>query len=119
MAALPRAHRLVGLPGGQAAVLSRLIAEESGGHPPRRACSTMHDHRVKKPLFALLGTADVGMDDTDSYAMTPAASVSGFASRESTYFSVGKIDDAQVHGHGPAQRVPWPRWSALAPNLGL
>ena len=47
----------------------------------------------------LLGAADIGMALTESLAMTPAASVSGFmlSHPDSTYFNVGKIGDDQLH----------------------
>ncbi|WP_284465574.1 methionine synthase [Diaphorobacter nitroreducens] len=99
-----------------------LIAEKYVGIRPAPGYPACPDHRVKKPLFALLGTADVGMDITDSYAMTPAASVSGFyfSHPESTYFSVGKIDDAQVQDMAQRSGVPLAEVErALAPNLGL
>jgi 5-methyltetrahydrofolate--homocysteine methyltransferase len=46
----------------------------------------------------VLGCADIGMGLTESLAMTPAASVSGFymAHPEATYFNVGKIGDDQL-----------------------
>ncbi|WP_172751338.1 methionine synthase [Diaphorobacter sp. LR2014-1] len=99
-----------------------LIAEKYVGIRPAPGYPACPDHRVKKPLFALLGTADVDMDITDSYAMTPAASVSGFyfSHPESTYFSVGKIDDAQVQDMAQRSGVPLAEVErALAPNLGL
>jgi 5-methyltetrahydrofolate--homocysteine methyltransferase len=49
-------------------------------------------------MFALLQCGDIGMALTDSLAMTPAASVSGFylAHPQSTYFNVGKIGEDQL-----------------------
>ena len=77
---------------------------------------------MKKPLFALLGAHDIGMGVTDSCAMTPAASVSGFyfSHPQSTYFSVGKIghDQAQDMAARSGQSVQATE-RALAPNLGL
>jgi 5-methyltetrahydrofolate--homocysteine methyltransferase len=53
---------------------------------------------VKKDLFELLKADDIGMALTESLAMTPAASVSGFylSHPDSTYFNVGKIADDQL-----------------------
>jgi 5-methyltetrahydrofolate--homocysteine methyltransferase len=53
---------------------------------------------VKAPLFELLQAPKIGMSVTESYAMWPAASVSGFylAHPEATYFAVGKIGDDQL-----------------------
>jgi 5-methyltetrahydrofolate--homocysteine methyltransferase len=49
-------------------------------------------------MFRLLQAQDIGMELTESMAMMPAASVSGFylSHPESTYFSVGKIGEDQV-----------------------
>ena len=49
-------------------------------------------------MFELLGAADIGMALTESLAMTPAASVSGFylSHPESSYFNVGRIGDDQL-----------------------
>jgi 5-methyltetrahydrofolate--homocysteine methyltransferase len=49
-------------------------------------------------MFALLGCEHIGMGLTESLAMTPAASVSGFylSHPESTYFNVGKVGDDQA-----------------------
>ena len=57
-------------------------------------------------MFELLQAQDVGMGLTESMAMTPAASVSGFylSHPESTYFNVGKIGEDQLRGPGPAAR---------------
>lgn len=53
---------------------------------------------MKKPPFDLLGARDIGMGVTDSFAMTPAAAVSGFyfSHPDSTYFSVGKVGEDQA-----------------------
>jgi 5-methyltetrahydrofolate--homocysteine methyltransferase len=49
-------------------------------------------------MFEVLHANEIGMSVTESLAMLPAASVSGFylAHPESTYFSVGKIAADQV-----------------------
>ena len=49
-------------------------------------------------LFGLLQAGRIGMQVTESYAMLPAASVSGFylAHPEATYFAVGKIGEDQL-----------------------
>ena len=99
-----------------------LIAEQYRGIRPAPGYPACPDHRVKKPLFALLGAHDIGMGVTDSCAMTPAASVSGFyfSHPQSTYFSVGKIghDQAQDMAARSGQSVQATE-RALAPNLGL
>jgi 5-methyltetrahydrofolate--homocysteine methyltransferase len=49
-------------------------------------------------MFEVLKTGEIGMGLTESLAMTPAASVSGFylAHPEATYFNVGPIGDDQI-----------------------
>ncbi|WP_394756995.1 methionine synthase [Rhodoferax sp.] len=75
-----------------------LIAEKYTGIRPAPGYPACPDHSVKKDLFELLQCADVGMGVTESLAMTPAASVSGFylGHPASRYFSVGKIGDDQL-----------------------
>ena len=70
-----------------------MIAEQYQSIRPAPGYPTCPDHRVKRPLFELLQASDIGMGLTETYAMTPAASVSGFyfSHPESSYFSVGKI----------------------------
>ena len=99
-----------------------LIAEKYVGIRPAPGYPACPDHRVKKPLFDLLGARDIGMDVTDSFAMTPAAAVSGFyfSHPDSTYFSVGKIDDAQAQDMAERSGAPLAEVErALGPNLGL
>jgi 5-methyltetrahydrofolate--homocysteine methyltransferase len=75
-----------------------LIAERYVGIRPAPGYPACPDHLVKRDLFATLKADEVGMTVTESLAMLPAASVSGFyiAHPESRYFSVGKIDRDQV-----------------------
>ncbi len=75
-----------------------LIAEKYQGIRPAPGYPACPDHSVKQEMFALLQGEDIGMGVTESLAMTPAASVSGFyiAHPDSTYFNVGKVGDAQV-----------------------
>jgi 5-methyltetrahydrofolate--homocysteine methyltransferase len=49
-------------------------------------------------MFEVLKAEEIGMGLTESLAMTPAASVSGFylAHPEATYFNVGRIGDDQI-----------------------
>jgi 5-methyltetrahydrofolate--homocysteine methyltransferase len=49
-------------------------------------------------MFDVLQCQDIGMGLTESLAMTPAASVSGFylAHPQAQYFNVGKVGDDQV-----------------------
>jgi 5-methyltetrahydrofolate--homocysteine methyltransferase len=75
-----------------------LIAEKYQGIRPAPGYPACPDHSAKKALFDLLQCEDIGMGLTESLAMTPAASVSGFylAHPEAQYFSVGKVGDDQV-----------------------
>ena len=71
-------------------------------------------------MFEVLQCADIGMTLTDSLAMTPAASVSGFylAHPQATYFNVGRIGDDQVHDLANRQGVAEKDLQRLlAPNL--
>jgi 5-methyltetrahydrofolate--homocysteine methyltransferase len=97
-----------------------MIAEKYQGirlAPGYLACP---DHSVKREMFELLQCEEIGMGITESLAMTPAASVSGFylAHPQSTYFNVGKIGDDQVQdlarrsGVEPGELRRW-----LGPNL--
>jgi 5-methyltetrahydrofolate--homocysteine methyltransferase len=75
-----------------------MIREEYRGIRPAPGYPACPDHEVKAPLFELLQAPKIGMSITESYAMWPAASVSGFylAHPEATYFAVGKIGDDQL-----------------------
>ncbi|MCP4005288.1 MAG: methionine synthase [bacterium] len=79
------------------------------------------DHTLKSRLFDLLGARERGMDLTESYAMTPAASVSGLilAHPQSRLFSIGRIDRDQVSDYAKRlgeTREFVERW--LVSNLG-
>ena len=75
-----------------------LIAEKYRGIRPAPGYPACPDHTVKAEMFRVLQCADIGMGLTESLAMTPAASVSGFylSHPEATYFNVGKIGDDQL-----------------------
>ena len=97
-----------------------LIAEKYQGIRPAPGYPACPDHTVKRDMFTLLHCDEIGMGLTESLAMTPAASVSGFyiAHPESSYFNVGKIghdqlaDMAQRRGMSEAELE-----RLLAPNL--
>jgi 5-methyltetrahydrofolate--homocysteine methyltransferase len=96
------------------------IAEKYRGIRPAPGYPACPDHSVKRDMFELLQARDAGMALTESMAMMPAASVSGFylSHPDSTYFNVGKIgqdqlqDQAQRRGADVAQLQ-----RLLAPNL--
>jgi len=75
-----------------------LIREEYRGIRPAPGYPACPDHAVKGDLFAALRADEAGMTITESFAMLPAASVSGFylAHPDARYFAVGKIGDDQV-----------------------
>ncbi len=75
-----------------------LIAEKYAGIRPAPGYPACPDHLSKRDLFRVLAPDEIGMGLTDSMAMTPAASVSGFylAHPDATYFNVGRIGDDQV-----------------------
>jgi 5-methyltetrahydrofolate--homocysteine methyltransferase len=97
-----------------------LIVEKYRGIRPAPGYPACPDHTVKRNMFEVLGCADIGMGLTDSLAMTPAASVSGFylGHPDSTYFNLGKIGEDQVKDMAARREMAESelhRW--LAPNL--
>jgi 5-methyltetrahydrofolate--homocysteine methyltransferase len=100
---------------------SELIAEKYRGIRPAPGYPACPDHTEKGPLFDLLRAEAAGIRLTESYAMYPASSVSGFyfSHPESRYFAVGKIARDQVADYARRKAMPLSeveRW--LAPNLG-
>ncbi|WP_174769760.1 methionine synthase [Paraburkholderia bonniea] len=97
-----------------------LIAEKYRGVRPAPGYPACPDHLVKQAMFEVLQANEIGMSVTESLAMLPAASVSGFylAHPDSTYFSVGKIAADQLDDY--AQRMGLSQADAqraLAPQL--
>jgi 5-methyltetrahydrofolate--homocysteine methyltransferase len=77
-----------------------LIKEKYQGIRPAPGYPACPDHTEKTTLFTLLDAQNkIGVELTESLAMMPAASVSGwyFAHPQSKYFGVGKIELDQVH----------------------
>ena len=99
-----------------------LINEAYQGIRPAPGYPACPEHSEKGPLFDLLNVPEkIGVTITESFAMLPLASVSGFylSHPDSRYFAVAKIDRDQVSDY--ARRKGWElataeRW--LAPNLG-
>jgi 5-methyltetrahydrofolate--homocysteine methyltransferase len=88
--------------------VAAMIAERYQGIRPAPGYPAQPDHTEKATLFRLLDAeAATGMQITESFAMTPPASVSGlyFSHPESHYFGVGKIDRDQVADY--ARRKGW------------
>ena len=75
-----------------------LIAEKYQGIRPAPGYPACPDHSAKRDLFKVLQCEEIGMGLTESLAMTPAASVSGFyiAHPDAQYFNVGKVGEDQV-----------------------
>ena len=97
-----------------------LIAEHYKGIRPAPGYPACPDHSVKNDMFELLQCDDIGMAVTESLAMTPAASVSGFylGHPDSTYFSVGKIGDDQLKDLAARREMNEKELQRLlAPNL--
>ncbi len=90
-------RELWGYASDEALGASALIDEEYRGIRPAPGYPACPEHAVKAPLFDLLRAPDIGMSVTESFAMLPASSVSGFyfAHPEATYFAVGPIGDDQ------------------------
>ncbi len=75
-----------------------LIKEAYRGIRPAPGYPACPEHTVKRDMFEVMACQDIGMELTDSYAMYPAAAVSGFyfSHPESQYFNVGKIGEDQL-----------------------
>ncbi|WP_239679440.1 methionine synthase [Natronosporangium hydrolyticum] len=100
--------------------IEELHAERFRGIRPALGYPASPDHSLKGELFQLLDAEQVGLSLTDSYAMHPAASVSGiiFAHPASRYFTVGRIGEDQVVDYAQRRgqdRAEVERW--LRPNL--
>jgi 5-methyltetrahydrofolate--homocysteine methyltransferase len=106
---------------GETLTNEQLIAEDYAGIRPAPGYPAQPDHTEKRTLFDLLkAERATGIKLTESYAMWPAAAVSGlyFAHPQARYFGVGKIGRDQVADY--AKRKGWSveeaeRW--LAPIL--
>jgi 5-methyltetrahydrofolate--homocysteine methyltransferase len=104
-------------------VLSRedIIGEKYRGIRPAYGYPACPDHSEKFKLFDLLDARSIGMELTESGAMTPTAAVAGlyFAHPKSKYFMVGKVGKDQVEDYAKRKSMPLPeveRW--LRPILG-
>jgi len=97
-----------------------LIAEKYQGIRPAPGYPACPDHSAKRAMFDVLQCGDIGMGLTESLAMTPAASVSGFylAHPQASYFNVGRIGEDQVQDLALRQGVEVKDLQRLlAPNL--
>ena len=100
---------------------NELIKESYKGIRPAPGYPACPDHLEKKTIWKLLQVKEnIGLEITDSLAMWPAASVSGyyFANSEAKYFGLGKITDDQLKDYAKRRGVSndeAEKW--LSPNL--
>lgn len=98
-----------------------LIKESYRGIRPAPGYPACPDHLEKKTIWKLLNVEErIGVKLTESLAMWPAASVSGyyFANREAKYFGLGKITQDQVSDYAKRRNIPLEeamKW--LNPNI--
>jgi 5-methyltetrahydrofolate--homocysteine methyltransferase len=85
-----------------------LVAEKYRGIRPAYGYPACPDHSEKFKLFDLLDARKMGIDLTESGAMTPAASVSGlyFSHPEAKYFNLGRIDRDQLEDYARRKGQP-------------
>jgi len=98
-----------------------LARETFRGIRPAFGYPACPDHTEKRKLFDLLVAERAGMALTESFAMTPAAAVSGIylAHPQAKYFAVGRIGRDQLEDYAERKGAPLAeleRW--LSPNLG-
>ena len=76
----------------------QMIDEQYRGIRPAPGYPACPAHEVKEDLLRVIGSEDIGMTLTESMAMNPASSVSGFylAHPDARYFNVGKISADQL-----------------------
>jgi 5-methyltetrahydrofolate--homocysteine methyltransferase len=98
-----------------------LAAERFRGIRPAFGYPACPDHSEKPKLFSLLEAEEAGIALTETFAMTPAASVSGIylGHPEARYFSVGRLGQDQVEDYAARQGISTAEAeSRLRPNLG-
>ena len=98
-----------------------LIKEKYTGIRPAPGYPACPDHLEKNTIWKLLRVEEkIGVKLTESLAMWPAASVSGyyFANTESKYFGLGKIDKDQVIDYSKRRKISFEKASKwLNPNI--
>jgi 5-methyltetrahydrofolate--homocysteine methyltransferase len=87
--------------------VNELIREKYRGIRPAFGYPACPDHTEKRKLFDLLDAPAVGIELTESYAMTPGASVSGlyFGHPDARYFTVGRVDRDQVENYARRKKM--------------
>ncbi|MBU3574359.1 methionine synthase [Polynucleobacter sp. UK-Mo-2m-Kol15] len=86
----------------------QMINEEYRGIRPAPGYPACPAHEVKKDLLRVIGSEDIGMTLTESMAMNPASSVSGFylAHPDARYFNVGKLSTDQIEDLAKRRNEP-------------
>jgi len=112
---------LWGYAADEALTSEALIKESYRGIRPAPGYPACPEHSVKRAMFDALAADEIGMTLTESYAMSPASSVSGFyfSHPQAKYFNVGRIGRDQLEDLARRRRESiedLERW--LAPNLG-
>jgi len=85
-----------------------LIKEKYQGIRPAAGYPACPDHTEKDAIFDILKATEIGVELTESFAMLPAASVSGlyFSHPKSKYFGLGKIERDQLEDYAKRKDMP-------------
>jgi 5-methyltetrahydrofolate--homocysteine methyltransferase len=105
---------------GEKLTHEQLRAEGYRGIRPAFGYPACPDHSEKRKLFDLLDAEGVGLSLTESFAMLPAASVSGIylGHPESKYFAIGRVGRDQVEDYAARKGLPIGEVESwLRPNL--
>jgi len=116
-----RARKDWGYDSDKASSNDDLIAERYRGIRPAFGYPACPDHLPKQALFQLLDAPEVGIELTETCAMTPAASVSGlyFGHPDARYFTVGRLGRDQIEDYAVRMKLsPEEAEKWLASNLG-
>ncbi len=91
----------------EALSIKDLIKERYVGIRPAPGYPAQPDHTEKPELFRILEAHEIGMELTESNAMTPASSVAGmyFAHPKSKYFAVGRIGEDQARDYATRKNM--------------
>ncbi len=98
--------------------LDELVNERYQGIRPAMGYPACPDHSEKATLFRLLGAEMAGIELTESFAMSPGATVCGlyFAHPNARYFDVGKIGSDQARDYSQRKGLSLDQVKILMPN---
>ena len=99
--------------------LTDVLREKYRGIRPAPGYPACPEHSEKRELFDLLGVEEnIGVNLTESYAMYPAASVSGyyFANADAQYFNVGKLLPDQLEEYAERKNMSLEELKIILPN---